>query len=156
MITNLLTNKHTKMALFVAPFLAIIGWIGSDIWLESQKMKSSLYSLSLEKGFCNVAKQNCVVSSGDMHFTLYQQKQHTFLNGTLPMDDAVILLVEPDGSALSKQMIRIKEQNQYYWQTELPANTWQTPQMFRLIIRVKGAQYIGEFVSKPDSEFGVL
>ena len=149
MITKLLSNKHTKMALLVAPFLAIIGWIGSDIWLESQKMKSALYSLTLENGLCDVTKQHCVVSTGDIKFTLYQHKQNTFLNGTLPMDDAVIMLVDADGSAVSKQMTMVKEQYQYYWQAQLPANTWQTPQVFRLIIRTKGAQYIGEFENTP-------
>jgi hypothetical protein len=36
---------HTKLAIFVAPFLAVIGWIGGDIWSESQAMKQRVILL---------------------------------------------------------------------------------------------------------------
>ena len=39
-------NKHTKLAFMVAPFLAIIGFIGADYYEESQADDYKIIQLS--------------------------------------------------------------------------------------------------------------
>ena len=38
-------NRHTKLALMVAPFLAILGYIGADFYEEDQASQEKIIQL---------------------------------------------------------------------------------------------------------------
>lgn len=147
-------NKHTKMALFVAPFLAVIGWIASDIWVESQALKNSFFTLEAEAGYCDVMAKKCILHADELKISVYQEQGRTVLNSTLPLDTATFFLVDDEVTEGKKQAQAFQmgmKQSPYYWyQTTgfADKNAEQgSKQTFRIIATIKGAKYIGEFVS---------
>lgn len=147
-------NKHTQMALFVAPFLAVIGWIASDIWVESQALKKQLFTLKAEAGYCDVMAKKCILHANDLKISVYEEQGRTVLNSTLPLDTATFFLVDKSqGSATetNQQFQMGMKDSPYYWyqNTGFAAKNSEqgSKQTFRIIVAIKGAKYIGEFVS---------
>lgn len=142
-------NKHTKLALFVAPFLAVIGWIGGDIWVESQAMKKRIYTLEPDADFCDVMAKRCIVSSGDFQLNIYQEDGRTVLNSTYPLDTATFFMVGNDGEVTAYQLGMTD--SPYYWSRETnfaeQNEAAGSKQKIRVVATVKGGQYIGEFTS---------
>ena len=141
-------NRHTKLALFVAPFLAIIGWIGGDIWAESQAMKDKMYQLEPEAGFCDVMAKKCILTSGEFKVSLYQDGDMTTLNSTFPLDTATLFMVTGDDITAYRMGM---DDTPYYWYQNTDfaeKNAAQgSKQVLRLIATVKGGKYIAEFTS---------
>ncbi|NVK25526.1 MAG: hypothetical protein HWE10_11405 [Gammaproteobacteria bacterium] len=142
-------NRHTKMALLVAPFLAMIGWVASDIWVESQTLKNQLYTLEAEAGYCDVMAKKCILHANDLKISVYQQNNKTVLNSTMPLDSATFFMV--DNSDNARPFLMAVDKSPYYWSHPTDfADVNQKPgskQKFRIIAAIKGSRYIGEFVS---------
>ena len=142
-------NKHTKLALFVAPFLAVVGWIGSDIWLQSQAMKKRFYTMEPEAGYCDLMAKNCILRAGDFKLSLYQEGPLTTLNSTYPLDTATLFLVDQNDQPTVYRM-GMKDSPYYWYQQTTMAELNReagSKQKLRLIVTVKGGQYIAEFYS---------
>lgn len=142
-------NRHTKLAMFIAPVLLLVGWVGGEIWSESQAMKKRVYTLKPEAGFCDVMAKKCILRSGDFKLSLYIENGNTTLNSTFPLDTATLFMV--DGDDISAYQMGMKD-SPYYWyqQTDfVEKNAAQgSKQKLRIIATVKGGQYISEFTSK--------
>lgn len=140
---------HTKLALFIAPLLLLVGWVGGEIWSESQAMKKRVYTLEPEAGFCDVMAKKCILRSGDFKVSLYIENGNTALNSTFPLDTATLFMV--DEQDITAYQMGMKD-SPYYWyqQTDfVEKNQAQgSKQQLRLIATVKGGQYIAEFTSK--------
>lgn len=141
-------TKHTKLALFVAPFLAVIGWIAGDIWVESQAMKKKVYLMKPDANYCDILAKQCILSAGEMQLSIYQEGNTTIINSTYPLDTATFFMVnDEDVSAYQMAMT----ESPYYWQRETTFaqlnSMADSKQRVRVIATVKGGQYIGEFVS---------
>jgi len=142
-------NRHTKVAMFVAPLLVLFGWIGGEIWVESQAMKKKFYTLEPEAGFCDVMAKKCVLSSGDFKLSLYQEDGKTTMNSTFPLDTATFFMV--DGEEVTAYRMGMIDSPYYWYQVTDFANENASPgskQTLRVIATIKGSKYIGEFVSK--------
>jgi len=142
-------NKHTKVAIFVAPVLAILGWALSDIYLESQSMKKRLYTLTPEAGFCDVMAKNCVLRSGEFQLSLYDENGKTTLNSTFPLDTATLFLVDKKNNAQAYRMGMTDSPYYWYQSTPLSGNLSRqgSKQKLRIIATIKGGQYVAEFIS---------
>lgn len=140
---------HTKLALFIAPLLLLVGWVGGEIWAESQAMKKRVYTLEPEAGFCDVLAKKCILQSGDFQLSLYVENGNTTLNSTFPLDTATLFMVDDDN--VTAYQMGMKD-SPYYWyqQTDfVEKNSAQgSKQKLRIIASVKGGQYIAEFTSK--------
>jgi hypothetical protein len=143
-------SRHTKVAVFVAPILLILGWAASDIYLESQAMKTRFFEMEPEAGFCDVMAKNCILRSGDFKMSLYIEDGKTTLNSTFPLDTATLFLVDEQDQPTVFRM-GMKD-SPYYWYQVTPLldliQTSGSKQKIRLVATVKGGQYIAEFYSR--------
>jgi len=138
-------NKHTKVAVLVAPLLAVFGYIASDYFIENDADKTKLITLIPESS-CEVLADGCVLVSGDFKINVFDKAGSTVVNSTFPLDAAVLFLVNEDNIATAFPLSQV--QSNYYWQAQTPlrelAGT-STSYKLRLIASIKGGDYISEF-----------
>jgi len=138
-------NKHTKVAVLVAPLLAVLGYIASDYFIENDADKNKIVTLIPESS-CEVLAGECVLISGDFKVNVFDEAGSTVVNSTFPLDEAVLFLVDEDNTATAYPLTQI--QSKYYWRAQTPlrelANT-STSYKLRLIASIKGGDYISEF-----------
>jgi len=142
-------NRHTRLAILVAPFLLIGGYIASDFYIDYQAKKNRVFTLA-PFGHCDVINQKCILKSGDFEVNVFDQQGITTVNSTFPLDSATLFLVKStkDVQAYPLSM----NDSPYYWQHEtqlrsLLSNKGDNVKL-RLIARIKGGQYISEFYSQ--------
>ncbi len=146
-------NRHTKVAIIVAPILMILGFAASDLWVENKAMKVRFYTLEAVDGKCDVLAKDCVLQSGEFQVNVYVQDGITTLNTTFPLDTATLFLVDEQGESSIYRM-GMKD-SPYYWYQKTPleetAKAVGSKQKMRLVATIKGGQYISEFVSETGS-----
>ncbi len=139
-------NKHVKLAFFVAPFLTILGFIGADYYQAAQENNTKLLALTTD-GHCDVVNQNCVLTAGEFNVSVSDNAGVTGLNSTFPIDSAILFLVDQSDNMTSYPLSMKK--NRYYWQSNTPLAQLVAQKgdsyKLRLIIKIKGAQYLSEF-----------
>ncbi|MFT6734093.1 MAG: hypothetical protein ACJAS9_002288 [Polaribacter sp.] len=141
-------KKHTRMAVLVAPVLIILGYIASDYYLEQDALTDRFFQIH-PSGVCNVVAHRCVFESGDFKLDLFDKEGKTTANATYPMDSVTLFMV--DGNNESKAYMMEMVQSKYYWHVDTHIrenfeNTGQA-QKLRLIVKIKGGQYISEFTT---------
>ena len=142
-------SRHTKIAIFVAPILVILGFAASDLWIENKASEARFFEMTPESGVCDILASNCVLVSGEFKISVYQENGLTTINSTFPLDTATLFLVDENDTPSLFQM-GMKESPYYWYQTtplEALASTPGSRQKVRLIATVKGGQYISEFYS---------
>jgi hypothetical protein len=143
-------TKDLKLALIVAPFLAILGFVAIELWLSSTAKQTKLVVLAM-KGACDITGQGCLLQSGDLQLNITDNAGMTQLNSTYPLDKVTLFLV--DDNQLMTPYPLIMDKNRYYWQTATPLRTLLTDNTtyysLRLIVELGGSQYISEFKSSP-------
>ncbi|GAB2999117.1 hypothetical protein [Psychrosphaera aestuarii] len=142
-------NKHTKMALYVAPFLILGGYILSDMWVESQAAKDKVVIMQ-QQGICDVLEQICVLEAGDLQLNIYDKNGETYVNSTFALDAATLFIVNDNGDAVEYSLAQ--EDNAFYWKLPTPIRAQLTnpgdSRTMRVIAQIKGGKYISEFVTK--------
>lgn len=142
-------NKHTKLAFMVAPFLAILGFVGADYYNENQAQQLKIVEL-LPEGHCDVANQNCVLTSGEFKISVSDEAGVTEINSTFPLDSATLFLVDQSDNMTPYPLGMQK--SPYYWRNNTPLGTLVAKQgdsyKLRLIAKIKGGQYISEFYTQ--------
>ncbi len=142
-------NRHTKIAIFVAPILVILGFAASDLWLENKASEARFFQMTPDSGMCDIMASKCVLVSGQFKISVYQENGLTTINSTFPLDTATLFLVDENdiGSVFQMGM----KDSPYYWYQSTPleslAKSPGSRQKVRLIATVKGGQYISEFYS---------
>lgn len=139
-------NKHTKLAFMIAPILAIVGFIAADFYEESEASKDKIIQL-VSAGHCDIINKNCVLVSGDFKVDVSDEAGVTVINSTFPLDSATLFLVDKSDK-MTPYPLGMKK-NPYYWRSNTPlgklvANPGDSYKL-RLIAKIKGGQYIGEF-----------
>lgn len=142
-------NKHTKIALFVAPVLIILGYILSDIYLENNAYNDKVVQL-LPVGNCDVLNKSCVLEADDLQVSIYDENGTTFINSTFQLTKATLFLVDINGQSTVVEMTQ--HNNAFYWKQEtqlrqLTSNSGDKYKL-RLIAEIKGGKYISEFYTK--------
>jgi len=142
-------NRHKKMALFVAPFLLLGGYIASDYYLEYQANKNRIFHLSPE-GHCDVINESCVLTSGEFKINVFDKAGITTVNSTFPIDEAVFFIV--DSQKEYQTYTLSMADSPYYWKnkTDLRQRIGNKgdKQKLRVIVSIKGGKYISEFYSQ--------
>ncbi len=142
-------NKHTKLAFMVAPILAVIGFIAADYYEENEASQVKIVQLAPE-GHCDIANKNCVLISGDFKINVSDEAGVTEVNSTFPLDSATLFLVDKSDK-MTAYPLGMKK-SPYYWRSNTPlgdllANPGDSYKL-RLIAKIKGGQYIGEFYTQ--------
>jgi hypothetical protein len=142
-------NKHTKIAILIAPILAIGGYILSDYYLTDQANEARIFQLE-PQGHCDVISKKCILKSGEFEVNVYVENGETTVNSTFPIDDATVFVVDKhdQGQAFNLKMT----DTPYYWHVKTPlpellANKGNS-QKLRIITSIKGSKYISEFYSQ--------
>lgn len=142
-------NRHTKIAIFVAPILMILGFALSDIWVENKAMEARFFQMQPEGGSCDILANKCVLRSGEFQISVYYKDGLTTLNSTFPLDTATLFLVDKEEVATTYRM-GMKESPYYWYQTTPIHELVKAPgskQKVRMVATIKGGQYIAEFYS---------
>ena len=139
-------NRHTKLALMVAPFLILGGYIASDFYVEHQAKKNKLITL-VPFGHCDVLNQKCILKSGEFEVNVFDENGITTVNSTFPLDKATFFIVDSNDEPTAYPL-GMKE-SPYYWKNKtklrsLISNKGDKAKL-RLIASIKGGQYISEF-----------
>lgn len=142
-------NKHTKIAILVAPILTIIGFALADLWEESEAKKVRAFEL-VPFGHCDVSNQKCVLKSGEFEINVMDEKGITTVNSTFPIDKATLFLVDKENQA-TPFPLGMKD-SPYYWKRETPLGTYISNKgesyKLRVIIEIKGGKYFSEFYTQ--------
>ncbi|MEE1675879.1 hypothetical protein SNR37_001206 [Agarivorans aestuarii] len=142
-------NRHTKLAMLVMPFLAIGGYIASDIYLEHDAEKDRIFQLSTY-GHCDIINQKCILESGDFQLNISDEAGTTTVNSTFPLDSATFFIVS-SANVVTAYPLGMSD-SPYYWKSptelrELIPNQGDSYKL-RIIANIKGGKYISEFYSQ--------
>ncbi|MCW8832343.1 MAG: hypothetical protein OQK03_03395, partial [Colwellia sp.] len=107
-------NRHLKVAFMVAPFLAVLGYIGADYYNESKANKTKVIQL-VPEGHCDVINKSCVLKSGDFKVNVSDTEGVTEVNSTFPLDSATLFLVDKADNMTSYPLGMQK--SPYYWRS---------------------------------------
>lgn len=142
-------NKHTKLALLVAPILAIGGYAASDFWVEDKASESRIFQMTPENS-CDVLAGNCVLLADEFKLNIFDDNGKTTINSTFPLDTATLFLVDSNDEATPYQLQM--SDTPYYWfrQTPLREKVSATGDTYklRIIATIKGGKYISEFYTQ--------
>jgi hypothetical protein len=142
-------NRHTKMALMVAPFLILGGYIASDFYAEYKADQARLYNL-VPFGHCDVINKKCILKSGEFEVNVYDESGITTVNATFPLDSATLFLVN-NKNEVTPYPLGMAD-SPYYWQSPTALRTLVQDKgdkyKLRLIAHIKGGQYISEFYTQ--------
>ena len=95
-------NKHTKIAIFVAPILILGGYILSDMYIENKADENRIFEL-VPYGHCDVLNQKCILKSGEFEVNVFDKDGVTRINTTFPLDTATLFLVDEKNNPTSYQ-----------------------------------------------------
>jgi len=139
-------NRDKKLAIILAPFLLVGGYVVSDLYIESKAHEIRLFELkSAEK--CDMFDGNCILQSGDMQINITDENSITKANTSFPVDTVAISLVYNDG----KEVIYGLDEaaNPQYWERETDIRSAltqsKTATKLRVVIKSKGNTYFSEF-----------
>ena len=137
-------NKDKKLAIILAPFLLVGGYVASDFYLESKANDPKIFMLS-QTGECAMFSSDCILQSGDMQINITDDNGITKANTSYPVDSVAISLVYDNGK---KEVIYGLEQaaNPQYWQRETDIRTAMTQHKsatnLRVAVKIKGSSYL--------------
>jgi hypothetical protein len=142
-------HRHTKLAILVAPFLLVGGYIASDLYLDYQAKQKRVFTLSVF-GHCDVIHQKCILKSADFEINVFDKEGVTTVNSTFPLDSATLFLVKGRNDVQAYPLGM--SDSPYYWQHKTPLRSLIPNKgdsvKLRLIAKIKGGQYISEFYSQ--------
>lgn len=139
-------TRDQKIAVFLAPFLLVGGYVASDFYLESKDNQTRLFTLQ-HQGNCQMFIGDCILQSGDMQINVTDRDGITQGNTSYPVDSVALSLVYNDGREVIYGLE--KEKNPQYWsrQTDISKafREENSASRLRLVVRLKGSTYLSEF-----------
>jgi hypothetical protein len=116
-------NKHLKLAIFMAPLLALIAYGLTGYWTPKKDIKAGSYQLQ-QGSDCSPLNNSCLLNYADFELKLISKQKQDKLqlaivsNQTL---DALSLAMSTDNVNF-KQFKIMKSENHKYWQVYLEDN----------------------------------
>jgi len=142
-------NRHTKIAIIVAPILTILGFALADLWEENKASQVRTFEL-VPFGHCDVTNQKCILKSGSFEVNVMDENGITTVNSTFPIDTATFFIVDKNNQATAFPL-GMKD-SPYYWKRETPLGRLVAKKgdnyKLRLIIEIKGGKYFSEFYTQ--------
>ena len=139
-------NRDKKIAIILAPFLLVGGWVATDLYEESRSDPTQLFELTAA-GDCRLFDGDCILQSGDMQVNVTDTGGLTRINSSFPADRVALSLVYRDGQETIYEFEQLA--NPQYWQrqTEIRGAMVGSDKVSRLriVVGVKGKNFLGEF-----------
>ncbi len=114
-------NKHQKLAIIIAPFLAIGGYVATDYY-QQYKSRAELQHKAGRmqlQGECKLPEHPCTFTINDLRITLQRDTQESnelSLTANYPLDGVTLAF----GQLPPVKMHHGKDQQ--HWQTQMPAS----------------------------------
>lgn len=143
-------NKHTKMAIIIAPFLIVGGYIAADYYAQEQDKSKNIFQLSLE-GQCDLTRNPCILSNTQLTLTLSDRDGVTKIDSDHPLEEVILSFVNDYNKEIRYKMK--SDESQQYWQAKTEASSLlsQSAELkMRLISIVNNGYYFSEFYSRKD------
>lgn len=149
-------NRHTKLAIILAPFLAIGGYIATDYYAKIQSETERFLKLA-PQGECYILKDECKLGNGKFMISLAEKNGAIHLATTHPIDHAVISLVSGSSGTnpnIENEKLYQLKQNKNRLNWTLDTRLTDTPKLdaintLRLLITIKKTSYLAEINLNP-------
>jgi hypothetical protein len=147
---SFLTNRHTVIAMLVAPVLAIGAYYAIDI-LYGERPQSAVpgqdYPLA-EKPGCRYAGGECALKNADFEVQISFRpgtdgRAALWLESAHPLDGVVAALVTPEAGEVEPQALRRAAPDGRSWIIETPQPRADLDRV-RIVASAAGARYFGE------------
>lgn len=136
-------NKHTKVALIIAPFLAIGGYIAAGYYADKQINKERFLPLSTQDE-CQIKQQSCLLSNGQLQVRLSQTTTGIQLATTHPIDHVVISLVSANNQEKLYPLKQANDNDRLNWQLNADQFAHKQAEKFRLLLTISKSSYFAE------------
>lgn len=143
-------NRHTKIAIIIAPFLIVGGYIAADYYAEEQNKNKNLFKLRVQ-GQCNLSIKPCRLSYEQLLLTLSNHDGITQISSNHPLDKLTFSLVESNHNEITYQMSYQKDKK--HWQADTEISEWlkhSSKLKLRLIATLNKGFYFSEFYTWKD------
>jgi hypothetical protein len=141
-------NKHTKIAILIAPILAVLGFAATDMYSEYEASEKRIFNMQVQDQ-CDIQAEKCILKSQDFLLSFSNKDGDTVVNSTYPLDTATLFLVDNTGEAKGYPLGM--NTSPYYWRAKTDLgqllSTTGASQKLRIIANIKGGSYISEFIS---------
>ncbi len=138
-------NKDKRLAIILAPFLLVGGYVVSDQYIESKANETKIFALSTT-GECAMFTGDCILQSGDMQINITDENGITKSNTSYPVDTVAISLVYDSGKEIIYGLE--KSTSPQYWErkTDIRSALTQskTATKLRVVVKRKGSTYFSE------------
>src|SRR5210317_1548269 len=92
-------SRDKKLAIILAPFLLVAGYVLSDIYVESKANDPRFFELTLDDN-CALFSSGCILESGDMKIKITDDAGLTRANTSYPVDTVAISLLYDSGTEI--------------------------------------------------------
>lgn len=82
-------NRHQKLGIIIAPFLAVGGFIAADYYMKGKEAKEILHKI-VAQGECNIAQDACVIKGAGLTLKFSNPKNETVMISSHPLVSAAI------------------------------------------------------------------
>ena len=139
-------NKHTRLAVILAPFLAIGGYIASGYFLDDTVHAPRLLTLNQEAP-CNMLSTPCVLNATGLTFQLSHENGETIVTSSVGMANIAIAFVGSDGKEAAYPLSPSDRQKKWKAATtyEQMRATFGADTSVRLAAKIENLTYIHEF-----------
>lgn len=138
-------NRHTKVAIVIAPFLAIGGFIAADYYGNYKAAQETIIHQLKVEGECKLEQNQCTLSGGGLVLKLSNSNGITQVLSNHPLERAVISEVGTSGDnprQLSTNEERLEWQIEKEKYTATPGHS---ENKLRFVATVKNQIFISEF-----------
>ena len=138
-------SRDKKIAIILAPFLLVAGYVLSDMYIESKANEPRFFEFTLQ-GECAVFTTGCILESGDMKINITDQSGITRANTSYPVDTVAISLLYDSGKEIIYELKQTA--NPQYWEraTEIRQAMIEekAAKILRVAVKRKGSTYLSQ------------
>ena len=141
-------NKHTKLALILAPFLTIGGYIAAGYYADMQTGKEQFLKL-IPENECKITQGDCKMANGKFRLNLASKEEGIHLATTHPIDHAVISLATGSSKEKLYKLDQNKDRLNWKSESELLRQTLNNAShdgtlKIRLLLTIRKTSYLAE------------
>ena len=137
-------NKHTKLAILIAPFLAIGGYVATDYY-DKYKINQTRYHQITVQGDCDIEKGKCLLKGAGLLLEYSRNGTVTHLESNFPLDTAAIAIVNHEDEAPHNLTPASDKKNWTIDTADYSIPATNQPLKIRLIVSANDHLFFSEF-----------
>jgi len=143
-------NRHTKVAIFIAPFLIVGGYIAADYYDKEKQKSKNLFKLKVQ-GQCDLSKNPCQLTNNQLTLTLSNNDGITKVISNHSLEKITFSLVDNNHKETAYQMNYQTDSNHWQANTKVSDLLEHSSKIkLRLIATVNKGFYFSEFYTWKD------